>query len=216
MPRKLTTARVEACEPKAATPIRSAACRLVHLIRENAMEGMGRSNDRWRHIRRETLYLAVRAGLHFDLGDIEAFAYSPPSYYSDPFLVCDEDLYTLALIHDNLSAARSFEAWKKRPPFIVDHIEGSASWHTEGHFHVHSTGRLAVGFRFRWEGLLVTVTSFAADGEALVACTHKTARGGSPYAAAKIERRFRITIGELRAEMATRRRALRGNGETTK
>lgn len=109
-----------------------------------------------------------------------------------------EGFYGLAIAEGNLSAAQAFEKWKGRKPFILDGVyggQGARFAHRGGHF--RQRGRLSVGSVFYWEGQQVTVTSFAADGNYLVACRY--AENPTRGYRSKVEKRFKITHADLRA-----------------
>lgn len=189
---------------------RSAAYRLLQMVWRHSQVAAGPSWDRLNHSMRAALYLAIQSGMHFNLGDFARFADEFGSGYwlhNDVGNMTGEMAYRSALVYDNLSAARSFEAWKQRPPFIVDQILGTAESCGDGHFHAHASGRLALGFRFAWQGLMVTVTSFADDGQSITACTYKDRPKDRPYYPQRISRRFKITHEALKAEMLLRRKA---------
>jgi hypothetical protein len=192
---------------------RSAAYRLLQLVWKNTCDANGHSWDRVNHAMRDALYLAISAGLRFSRGDFAAFAAEFRSGYwlgNDGGNMLGERTYRHALIHGNQSAALSFEAWKDRPPYIVDRIVGTRHSYSDCHCHPHATGRLALGYRFAWQGHLVTVTSFSDDGQSITACTYKERafdKDGYPVGSERIARRFKIGIEDLRAEMTRRRKA---------
>jgi len=196
---------------------RSAAFRLMELVYDFSCADTGHSWDRINHAMRSSLHTAIQGGLRFNRVDFAMLAERLGSGYwlrNDGGNMVGEWFYREALIYGNSSAAQSFEAWKRRPPFIVDRIEGSDCAYSNGHFHVPKTGRLAMGFRFHWAGLVVTVTSFSDDGQSLTACAYKNRPIGKYgyEGALKISRRFKITIEALRAEMTHRRKASKAGG----
>lgn len=95
--------------------------------------------------------------------------------------------YTLALNNDNLSAMRSFEAWKKRKPFILD------------------GKRLAVGSRVKWKGEDVTITSM--DGDQCIACSYEPKPDPKYANKRKIFHRHTITAEELQKIEKAKRQA---------
>lgn len=192
------------------TKRRSAAHRLLELIWHNTCDANSHSWERINHAMHDGLRLAIRAGLRFNRRDFAEFAERFRSCYwliNDGGEMIGESVYRLAVNSDNRSAAMSFEQWKARPPYIVDKHDGSR--YSDGHFSGPRSGRLAMHFRFEWDGRLVTVTSFAADGQSIVACTYKPRKvddRGCPVGSERIARRYRITIDDLRAEVSRRRK----------
>jgi hypothetical protein len=193
----------------------SPAYKLLAMVWDHRCGATQGSWDRVNHSMRDALTLAIKAGMLFDRDDFAAFASEFHSHFwlrADGGDMLGECFYRLALVMGNQSAVLSFEAWKQRPPFIVDRICSPEWGCDQGHFHPHATGRLALGYRFVWLDLLVTVTSFATDGQSITACTYKASPKGE-YAPRRIARRFKITIDELRAEMSLRRKALKAPAE---
>jgi hypothetical protein len=176
---------------KRQSPVRE----LVTLVEANAG---GRSRSSWRVLNealRSAVSLAVVGGFAFELDDVAWIAALPGAeHWFD-----GEDFYRLACTAPhgaNLSAARSFEHWKKRAPFIVRR----ATWFTHRRPERNSD-RITVGTRFGWRGEIAHCTSFAADGKSLVACAYK----GDPYGdkeysrdSRKVLRRIRITHADIR------------------
>ena len=166
----------------------------------------GASCDRLNQSMRDALNLAISSGMAFAEEDFTTFHTEFRGHYwfgNNGGNMTGESFYRHALVFDNQLAVKSFERWKKRPPFIVDSIYGERDFRS-GHFHPHASGRLALGFRFPWQGLLVTVTSFADDGQSLTACFYEWQASEERY---KVGRRFRITQEALKAEMTHRRKA---------
>jgi hypothetical protein len=101
-----------------------------------------------------------------------------------------EGFYVTACKEGNASACKSFEAWKERPPFVF------------------GGKRLYVGSQLAWgDAKYLKVTSFAENGESLVACSYKTDEEsmGGYGAEHKIDKRITISIKEMReAERKTR------------
>ena len=173
--------RIHTPGPLVTTKI-SPARQLIDLVWQHNREATGHSWQRLNHSMADALRLAITAGLRFDLHDFAAIYKDMRGgyWFGEP----EHSFYRLAVDFDHLSACQSFEAWKERPPFI------------------HAGRRLAVGQQVTsWiaPGLSnqmprAVVTSFAADGQSLTACTYKP--GTSQ---AKIAKRYRITIEALRA-----------------
>jgi hypothetical protein len=177
---------------------RSAAYRLLELVWKNVCACTGHSWERINHSMAAALALAIRSGMRFGREDFARFAVDFNSGFwilNDGGHMYGEGIYRLALYCDNLSAARSFEAWKKRPPYIVDRIFGDA----------YRSGRIALRSKFIWQEKTVTVTSFADDGQSIVACAYdKKFENGRLNE--KLTRRFRITYDAFREEMSRRRK----------
>lgn len=131
----------------------------------------------------DAMDLAIKAKFTFARDDFEhALEEFRGNYWFDT-----EGFYARACHADNLSAAQSFEAWQRRPPFIVDDVGG------------RKRGRVAVGSSFRWRGELVTVTSFPffPDGtDHFIACS---------YRGSKVKRIYTINVADIREERATTR-----------
>ncbi len=89
-----------------------------------------------------------------------------------------EGFYSLAAIVENISACMSFENWKERSPFFLDHQ------------------RIYVGREFQWEGELVRCTSFSENQQNIVACSYK---GESRQDHSQIKSRYKITKKDLRS-----------------
>ena len=88
-----------------------------------------------------------------------------------------EDFYSLAATVGNIGACKSFESWKKRGPFFLDHE------------------RIYVGREFQWEDELVICTSFSEDQQGLVACSY---REQLSRPSTQIKSRHKITRRDLR------------------
>jgi len=73
-----------------------------------------------------------------------------------------EHLYATAVRAGNRSFCLEYERWAKRPPLIVENVNG------------RQRDRLCLGSEFQWAGETVEVTSFNAQGE-VVCCSYETA-----------------------------------------
>lgn len=176
---------------------KSAVIRMLDIVYGNANEATGHSWERLNHAMRDALSLAIGSGLKFFKGDL---TYIGKNYRSGYWRgESDEWIYCLAVTVGNMSAIQSFEQWKGREPFIATNV--SPSHHHNGYLHMsgdRQKERLAVGFKFNWEGKQVTVTSFAPDSSYLTACSYKRVKGKNDrYGRDKLEKRFRITRSEL-------------------
>jgi hypothetical protein len=176
---------------KRQSPVRE----LVTLIKANTG---GRSRPSWRVLNetlRSAVSLAVVGGFAFEMDDVAWIAALPGAeHWFD-----GEDFYRLACTAPhgaNLSAARSFECWKNRAPFIIRR----ATWFTHRRPERNSD-RITVGTRFGWRGEIAHCTSFAEDGKSLVACVYKNDPvSNEEYHHHRIVlRKIRITHADIRA-----------------
>jgi len=189
----------------------SAAMRLMDLVWSENAQATAFSWERLNHAMASALHLAICNGMEFAAGT------EPSSAISDFQTLCNryrmgrwggevERFYAAACITGNLSACHAFEAWKKRPPFIVD---GADPGSRHDALHMSSTrqrGRAAVGFRFPWKGETVHVTSFAREGAHLVACSYHQ-RGPTDYTD-RILHRYKITPADILADRKQRKAAV--------
>lgn len=180
----------------------SEVIKLLDRVWKNANSATAHSWERLNHSMRDALTLAVGSGFTWKAGDMAAIAsgkYNFGYWSSDS----TEWIYALAIETENLTAAKSYEAWKKREAFIADDV----TFHASGGF-IHTSSanrgreRLAVGFEFQWKGLKVKVTSFSEDGSYLTACSYKPRKEGYSE---KIDKRFKITREDIFAERAERK-----------
>jgi len=107
-----------------------------------------------------------------------------------------ESFYALAVYHNNTSACKAFEFWKKRKPYITDNV--SQSWGMSSSN--HKRGRLAVGSQFMWNDQKVIVTSFPEDAKNLVACSYTPYEFDKGYTSGghKIKHIYKINRKDLR------------------
>jgi hypothetical protein len=169
--------------------------------------------DRVNHSMHHALCLAIGSGMRFgpdDFAEIERryrfgyWGHEDPGGFAEGF-------YTLAVVEGNLSAARAFEKWKGRPPFIWDAVLLPRAGHYTKSGGWREVARLTVRSEFAWQGQRVKVTSFAADGRYLVACSYrKDSVQEEPcascghrtyhYRREKIDKRYKITTVDLRRQ----------------
>jgi len=144
--------------------------------------------------------------MRFDLGDMrDLYARYDGGWWGVWPGPCERD-YARAVAGGNLSAARSFEEWQGRPPFIVDGATPPCSMSGGAHFSsTRVRGRVAEGYRFPWDGRTVTVTSFASDGESLTACSYHPSTDGEYRR--RIHRRYGITRADIIADRKARKAA---------
>jgi len=142
----------------------------------------------------EALRLVVGAGFRFEDGDFEAIC---DRFNSGHWIGSSwEWVYSAAIAENNASAFEQFEAWKKRQPIIANNVTPVQCRYV----HMSSERdrcRLHVGARFKWKGVMVTVTSFDDDGNA-VACSYKDAEQR------KVGKRFRISREDVIEDRADR------------
>lgn len=136
------------------------------------------------------LSLAIESGMEFGVDDFAAIkAEFRPQYWLNM-----ESAYSRACAADrahgeNTSAYKAIEKHLGRKPFLV-----------VPNAHAASKIRLCEGRRFDWhidlkQRIRVTVTSFADDQSAVIACSYKVPNDGSYER--KIDRRFRITHDDI-------------------
>lgn len=188
---------------------RSGAMQLLDIVWKKTGGATGHSWDRINHAMGKALELAIMAGMRFNRGDFAEFAKRYDSHYwigNSGGDMTGERFYCFALTTGNPSAVLSFEQWKNRPPFIANVKDGYSAY---GHHHSKRTGRLSLGDEFSWKGMEVKLTSFAVDGQSITACAYKPKEiNDEGYElSVKVARRFKISIGDLRAEMTARRKA---------
>lgn len=122
--------------------------------------------------------IAITSGMPFDAGDIQQIARDYKIHYwggdCEGFYSCAVEAQSGA----NITAAIAFEQWFKRPAYL---------WPER----TKNPERLCVGSRFTWQGHLVTVTSFADDGQSLIACTYKDASDSQDDEVGRVQYAFR-------------------------
>jgi len=144
----------------------SPALQLVDLVWKNCPYG-GRSWQKYNHAMNDALRLAITACMKFDLDDFRRIAddYRFGYWGGNDRHMLGEQFYCDAVEAGNRSACAAFEHWKARKPFIY--------WPMFDRL-VEGEDRLALGSLFPWDKQEAKVTSFTADGKALVACTYPT------------------------------------------
>lgn len=170
---------------------------LLDQVWSNTNAAVPHSWERLNHAMRNALTLAVGAGFEFQLNDMR---YIVEHYRSEYWIGASfEWIYSQAVRVGNLSAAKSYEEYKGRKGFIADDVDPG----NDCPGYLHRTGqrkreRLAVGCQFPWKGYTVEVTSFAENGDLLIACAYT----GYPL---KLLRRFRITRADIMVDRAQRK-----------
>ena len=134
--------------------------------------------------------------------DLEDFQYIAENYRFGYWGGIDgkllgERYYAIAVMANNIAAAKSFEAWKKRKPFISQNVK---AWNID----TRKSCRLHLGSEISWKGEDVTVTSFSEDGKFIIACSYKERpKEDDPYhyTPVKIKHKYKISNSELRKEL---------------
>lgn len=178
----------------------SPALSMIRLVYDTNGHGMYRSWTRYEAALDRALLLAIECGLRFDMNDFVVLDH-------DFIFTCDEAHYSSACAvtrryGPNITAARAFERWKKRKPFLIQAQPAHVTRY-----------RLAVGSQFRWFAEPLTVTSFAEDGTYLTACSYKD--DFDAFDNHKVKHRRRIThadIQEYHAALRDRKRASKPAG----
>jgi hypothetical protein len=155
--------------------------------------------DRVNNSMRATLTLAIGSGMEFgpdDFHEIEKrYRFHFWGYHQSGGFA--EGWYTRAVTDGNLSAARAFENWKGRKPFILDNIMPDRNSQYLRRVGLRQRGRVAVGYQFGRQGKLGTVTSFTENGASLTACSYKPDPEGGYRR--EIDKRYTITQADVRA-----------------
>jgi len=155
---------------------------------------------RLNHAMQDALRMSIVYGFRFGVDDFILFSKRPLDggfnfgYWAgkDGNEMFGERFYTLACdgqYGSNLSAARAFEKFKNRKPFI---FEGK---------------RLFVGARLSWRDkesasyIPVNITSFSKDGSYLTACSEWDGEAHAWAQPRRITRRFKITRDDLKDDM---------------
>jgi hypothetical protein len=183
---------------------KSAVIELLDLVYDRANEAVEHSWERLNHAMRHALELAVGAGFTFAESDI---AYVHANYRSGYWLgESSEWVYALAIGVGNLTAAKSYEAYAKREPFIADDVRLhiNSQGYTNGDSGKRQRERLAVGSEFPWKGATARVTSFSGDGLTLTACTYKP-RNSNDHLRERIDKRYKISRDDIIADRAERK-----------
>lgn len=133
---------------------------------------------------RNAVELAIKAQFKFAPDDFERIAKKYVPYRG-------EREYSFVIKSGNSTAVTAMEQYMNRAPFWYNPVFHDMLLDGNTQF---SRKRLHVGELFSWEGFLVRVTSFAEDGNTLIACRQKHDReaGGT-----KTIRVFRISRDDL-------------------
>ena len=134
----------------------SDAMKLMELVWRGNAKAARFSWERLNHAMWKALHLAIANGMNFAEGDFaEIKKRFGMSYWGiNNGHMLGEGFYYAACTTGNLSACRSFEAWKGRGPFIVDQVDPCAYGGSPGLHRAsdRKRGRVAVGCRFPWKG----------------------------------------------------------------
>ncbi len=153
----------------------SDALDFMKILWRGTMQGTAFSWQRVNGAMGTALETAITAGLLFDEDDFSEIFNSMRGVYwfskSDSHSY-GERFYTIAINCGNSTAYKSFEAWKKRKPYIID------------------GKRLHKGHYFTWENLRVEVTSFSQDQSCVTACHYVE---NNDTLGRKVSRVFKIT-----------------------
>ena len=178
----------------------SAPVQFVKLVWANA-QGQDRhygrieSYSRLNSSLQDALSLAITSGMIFKKGDFEYIAghFGFEYWCGNDGHMSGERYYSRAVWSGNISACQSFEAWKKRKPFVFVNVSHGWDPGIEERLKI----RLVIRSKFRWNGEDVEVTSFAEDGGCLVACSYHDKK---TYPT-KIRHQYKITWKDLQNAM---------------
>lgn len=170
----------------------SPAYQLVAHVYRHSLQATSHSWTRLNTALHQALMIAIESGITFAEGDFAAIA---KDFRSDKWMgTPPEGFYCVAIQVGNMSAVKSFEAWKGRMPFIVDDRQYARDW----------TGpkqRASVGLRFYWKDEWVKVTSFNDADHTITVCSyHDTNRYEH-----KIKHRYLLTIDDIKTERKERK-----------
>lgn len=180
-------------------PKPSVVIQLLDLVWANANKATSHSYERLNQAMRSALSLAIGSGMKFEPDDLKHVGvnYRSGHWIGSSF----EWIYTEAVAVGNTSAARAFEAWVAREPYLASGVEillDSPYIHTS--LPTRAKERLCVDAVFVWEGKRVKVTSFGRD--CVVACGYaKSHCQGKPTS------RHKITHEDLAASLAKAKKA---------
>lgn len=173
----------------------------LRMDKQSSVAPLFRMIDKWEHttswagrndLHKKTLCLAIQGQFPFREDDFSTLydRYRGDRWFGEHL---GERYYCLAVSCGNTSAARAYEAFRRRPPFIADDV--TLYFRRNQHW---KRQRLVLGSRFPWKGEMVEVTSFAKQGTHLTACSYEQDDGDS-YKRPKVKHRYRITPDDLKA-----------------
>ena len=146
----------------------SPAVRLICMVWEHAQQATGHSWLKLNHALADTLGLAIRSGMKFEIDDFNTIR---ERFNSGYWIGDGEWIYNLAVLYRNSSAYLAYESHRSRKPFIVK--SATIDTHTGDGPCGRGLARLVIGARFRWAGEEVRVTSFNDDRQTFTACSYK-------------------------------------------
>jgi hypothetical protein len=175
----------------------SPALQIVKNIWDNSNHPKMGSMVRFNTCLGDALDLAIKGLIPFEIDDFEWISKNLRRFpwgagNSDNY---GENYYSLACDYGNTSAARAFEKWKNRKPFI---------WKWEVHHRnvERSNDRLAVGDIFNCRAKKLTVTSFDDKTGKIICCIYKERlkdNRGWEIGVLKVDHIYKLTGKELKA-----------------
>lgn len=144
--------------------------------------------DRHNHMLQSMLYALIRGGCRFERTDFDGLI---RHHAASRWLGAEIEWYYAAAVKaGNISAALAFEAWVRRKPFFFARRANTGGV---------AKDRIAVGSPLLWGGVCLKVTSFAQDGQSLIACLykHRESIDDPPVYPDRPVSRVRITRAEL-------------------
>ena len=174
---------------------KSPAFIMIENVWNFSLETIGHSWERLNHSMLYAVELAIFSGMKFALDDFDKIS----GNFRMGYWGSSSNFYVVAVKADNISACRSIEKHIDLKPYIVKFGYSLSSYGHMGRSDVHrSSGRLALGTRFAWDGRHVQVTSIKNDH--IIACSYKSEKreySGGSYYEEKIEKRYRILRDQL-------------------
>lgn len=205
---------------KAKEPEPSPVVAMLDMVYREANSATSHSWGRLNHAMRSALSLAIGGGFKFELGD---FKHVLANYRAGCWIgESSEWCYAQAIAENNLSAAKSYEEFRAREPFIADGVNVRNNHNSFAHMvGDRQKERLHVGASFKWQGQKVEVTSFSDVG------SFRAVNNGQSYVVAcsyeevdeyrrKIKKRFKITREDIVADRAERKQRAAIMDELTK
>ena len=188
---------------------RSPGRQFVNVIWKHATKATRAGWSTYNQALRRALELAVQCGMEFAPRDMQAFW----EKYRGHFWMGGGDngtewIYSTAVACSNVSAAKSYESWQKRKPFLYDQILGGDRVSIGQGRSTHKIARLHVGARFLYDGCRWHVGSFAKDNSYVNAQQREEVHAAWGTTD-KLTRRRKISREELDTARLERARAKR-------
>jgi len=191
--------------------ILSAPIQLLSLVWKHNREATGFSWLKLNHSMRQALFLALHSGMIFAPDD---FDYMVGEFRLGRWMRDLEHFYEQTVLYRNASAWHAVETFLGRKPFIMP--GASIDSRTGDGPCGNGLARLVVGAKFKWNGELVTVTSFDDKAGTFTACSYK--RDGdekicgscgnvTSWPKMKIDHRYTISHEDLKAARAKKKEA---------